>query len=178
MEHYTKVQRPKEETKENEIKVAAMGQVPRYLAYAFRILKHSDQHSSITIRASNQAIAKAMQIVELIKRKIGNLHQINRIQTIQIVDRYESTVEGLEPQEITRNVTAYDCILSKEPLDTTDIGYQAPKAPEEASPIKPVQKPQKPKPKPDQTKKVTTEKPEHVEPQRGRGVRGRGVPKP
>ena len=64
-----------------------------------------------------------MQIVELIKRKIGNLHQINRIQTIQIVDRYESKVKGLEPHETTRNVTAYDCILSKVPLDTADIGY-------------------------------------------------------
>ena len=143
------------------------------MAYAFRILKHSDQHSSVTIRASNQAISKAMQIVELIKRKIGNLHQINRIQTIQIVDRYESTVEGLEPQEITRNVTAYDCILSKKPLDTSDIGYQAPKAPEEPSQNKPIQK----TPKPDQPKKAT-EKPEHVEPQRGRGARGRGALKP
>jgi DNA-binding protein len=48
--------------------------VPKYLSYAFRILKHQGKYQSITIRASGNAIAKAMQIVELIKRKIGNLH--------------------------------------------------------------------------------------------------------
>lgn len=53
--------------------------MPKYLSYAMRILKHSDKYQSITIRASGNAIIKAMQIVELIKRKIGNLHQLNKI---------------------------------------------------------------------------------------------------
>ncbi len=74
MEHYTKVQKAKEETLENEIKIAAKGQVRKYLSYALRILKHSDKYNSITIKASGNSIAKAMQIVELIKRKVGNLH--------------------------------------------------------------------------------------------------------
>lgn len=48
-----------------------------------------------------------------------------------IVDKYEPKVEGLPPQETTRRVTAFDCILSKEQLDEKDPGYQAPKPPEE-----------------------------------------------
>lgn len=131
------MQKTKEETKENEIKVAGNGQVPKYLSYALRILKHSDKYNSITIRASGNAIVKAMQIVELIKRKIGNLHQINKIQTMMIVDTFEPTVEGLKVQEQQRRVTAFDCILSKEPLDTSDPGYQPPKPPEEPTQSKP-----------------------------------------
>lgn len=50
-----------------------------------------------------------------------------------ITDKYEPKIEGLEPTETIRKVTAYDCILSKIPLDTTDPGYQPPKAPEEPS---------------------------------------------
>ena len=50
-----------------------------------------------------------------------------------IVHRFEPTVEGLKPHEQTRRVTAFDCILSKEPLDESDPGYQAPKPPEEPS---------------------------------------------
>jgi len=44
------------------------------LSYALRILKHEEKFNSITIKASGNSIAKAMQIVELIKRKVGNLH--------------------------------------------------------------------------------------------------------
>lgn len=54
-----------------------------------------------------------------------------------IVDTYEPTVEGLNSQETSRKVTAFDCILSKEPLDTNDPGYQPPKPPEEPSNNKP-----------------------------------------
>ena len=85
-----------------------------------------------------------MQIVELIKRKIGNLHQINKIQTMVITDKYEPKIEGLEPTEIVRKVTAFDCILSKEPLYETDPGYQPPQAPEDPALNKPVIKHNKP----------------------------------
>jgi hypothetical protein len=61
-----------------------------------------------------------------------------------ITDKYEPKIEGLEPTETVRKVTAYDCILSKEPLDETDPGYQPPKAPEEPFQNKPVVKHTKP----------------------------------
>lgn len=40
-----------------------------------------------------------------------------------ITDKFEPLIEGLDPQEFIRKVTAYDCILSKEPLDENDPGY-------------------------------------------------------
>ena len=42
---------------------------------------------------------------------------------MMIVDTFEPTVEGLRVQEQSRRVTAFDCVLSKDPLDTTDPGY-------------------------------------------------------
>ena len=49
-----------------------------------------------------------------------------------ITEKVESKEDnGAEPTVQQRKVTAYDCILSKEPLDTSDPGYQAPKPPEE-----------------------------------------------
>lgn len=53
---------------------------------------------------------------------------------MMILDKYEPKVEGLEPIEQSRRVTAFDCILSKEPLDETDPGYQPPKEAEERTP--------------------------------------------
>jgi ribonuclease P/MRP protein subunit RPP25 len=61
-----------------------------------------------------------------------------------ITDKYEPKIEGLEPTETVRKVTAFDCILSKDPLDETDPGYQPPKAPEEPSQNKPLVKQPKP----------------------------------
>jgi hypothetical protein len=55
-----------------------------------------------------------------------------------IIDRFEPKIEGLRVQEQERRVTAFDCILSKEPLDETDPGYQKPMPPEA---------PEQPKPK-------------------------------
>ena len=40
--------------------------------------------------------------------------QTNKIQTMVITDKYEPKIEGLEPTETVRKVTAFDCILSKE----------------------------------------------------------------
>jgi hypothetical protein len=56
--------------------------------------------------------------------------------------------EGMEPISQTRLVTALDCELSKEPLDTSHVGYQEPE-PMETRPVtkytpKPKQDNQKP----------------------------------
>jgi len=42
---------------------------------------------------------------------------------MEIQDKYEPKVEGLPLISETRRVTAFDCILSKEPLDREDPGY-------------------------------------------------------
>ncbi len=50
---------------------------------------------------------------------------------MEIVDRYEPIMEGLDPIEQRRRVTAVNITLSKQSLDTTDIGYQQPLTKEE-----------------------------------------------
>jgi len=60
-------------TAENEIRVQAKGQIKNYLGYAFRILNKTD-HRSLSIRATGNAIVKALILIELVKRRVGNLH--------------------------------------------------------------------------------------------------------
>ena len=160
MEHYQKVQKTKEDTAENEIRVAAGGQVSKYLGYAFRILNRST-FTSITVRATGNAIVKALILIELVKRRIGDLHQLNKIHSMMIVDKYEPKIEGLDPIEQTRRVTAFDCILSKDPLDENDLGYQKPREAEERQPNRTTAPPAK----------RGQPAPVGV---RGRGIRGRG----
>lgn len=78
---------------------------------------------SIEIRGTGNAIVKALILIELVKRRVGDLHQINNITSTEIVDEFEPVVEGLEKIEQKRRVTCLNCVLSKSPLNNDDIGY-------------------------------------------------------
>ena len=127
-----------ETTAENEIRVAVAGKVSSYLGYAFRILNKSE-HRSLTIRATGNAIIKALILIELVKRRIGDLHQLNTIHSMVIEDEFkpkggENLTENVKQ---VRRVTALDCVLSKDELDKTQVGYQEPVPREERTQIPP-----------------------------------------
>ena len=122
MQGYKKVIKEKAKTEENEIRVTSKGQIKKYLGYALRVLTKTEMRS-LSIRATGNAIVKALILIEIVKRRVGDLHQINEITSTEIVDEYEPQVEGLEKTTQKRRVTCLDCNLSKDPLDTNNIGY-------------------------------------------------------
>jgi len=87
-----------------------------------RVLTKTDM-KDLVIRATGNAIVKALILIEIVKRRVGDLHQINEITSTEIVDEFEPEVEGLEKVEQKRRVTCLDCKLSRDPLDTNHIGY-------------------------------------------------------
>jgi len=112
--------------------VAAKGKIKSYLGYAFRILNKTD-YRELKIKATGNAIVKALILVELIKKKVGeihnyDLHQSNIIYSMEIVSVEQSKIEGMEAIESRRRVAAMDTILSKDPLDESQPGYQFCKA--------------------------------------------------
>jgi DNA-binding protein len=126
-----------ETTAENEIRVAVAGKVSSYLGYAFRILNKSE-HRSLTIRATGNAIVKALILIELVKRRIGDLHQLNTIHSMVIEDEFKTKGgEGIDNVKQVRRVTALDCVLSKDELDQTQVGYQEPVPREERTQLPP-----------------------------------------
>ena len=113
------------QTPENEIRVKAKGQIQDNLRYAFRIFKETN-FTFLKISATGNAIVKALILIELVKRRVGNLYQINRIDSDVIVTEEETKIEDMPKVETKRRVTKMETILSKEPLDENDIGYQPP----------------------------------------------------
>lgn len=55
-----------------------------------------------------------------------DIHQTTEISSITIVDVWEPKEEGLDTLETQRRVSVITITLSKEPLDTSHIGYQPP----------------------------------------------------
>ena len=68
---------------ENEIKITSKGQIKNYLGYAFRIFNKTS-HRSLKIRATGNAIVKALILIELVKRRVADLHQLNKIYSIEL----------------------------------------------------------------------------------------------
>jgi DNA-binding protein len=125
MQGYKKVVKDKAKTVENEIRITSKGQIKKYLGYALRVLNKTD-HREVLIKATGNAIVKALILIEIVKRRHGDLHQINEIKSMEIVDEYEPMTADLPKTEQKRRVTCLDCILSKDPLDESNVGYQPP----------------------------------------------------
>jgi ribonuclease P/MRP protein subunit RPP25 len=77
------------------------------------------------IKATGNAIVKALILVELVKRRIGDLHQLNTIHSMEMVDVYVPKIEGLDNIEQKRRVTAMETILSKETFDEDGVECKA-----------------------------------------------------
>jgi ribonuclease P/MRP protein subunit RPP25 len=56
----------------------------------------ANEKKSLTVKATGNAIVKAVILSELVKRKVGGLYQINKVHHIDIEDVYEPTMEGLD----------------------------------------------------------------------------------
>ena len=67
---------------ENEIKICTKGLIKNYLGYAFRIFNKTN-HRNLKIRATGNAIIKALILIELVKKRMPDLHQINKIYSLE-----------------------------------------------------------------------------------------------
>mmetsp|Transcript_1977 Transcript_1977/g.2807 ORF Transcript_1977/g.2807 Transcript_1977/m.2807 type:complete len:337 (-) Transcript_1977:164-1174(-) len=146
MEEYRRVETPKPEIeiKADEIRITAQGKQSRhYVNYALKKLGHNKKSKvdeeatkeeepeeaplrAIRFRAMGQAINTTVTAAEVVKRLVPGLHQITKISSSEITDVYEPEVEGLKTVTVKRRVSSIEIILSKDPLDVSDIGYQAP----------------------------------------------------
>jgi len=128
MDKYRKVVKPKETQEgksEEEIRLSATGSISSYVTRAAKVYNELEK-PKVVIQATGNALTKAVQTAEVIKRRFKGLHQITKLENHEIVDVFEPLEEGLDTVTETRSVPYIEITLSKEPLDTSDKGYQPP----------------------------------------------------
>lgn len=82
----------------------------------------------IVFMGVGSSVSKAITCVEILKRRLGGLHQVTRL----LYGSMQETWEPLEPSAgldditVTRNIPAIWVLLSRDPLDSKTPGYQAP----------------------------------------------------
>merc|ERR1711870_155343 len=102
-----------------------VGSVSAYVSRAATVYNELKK-PKVVIKASGNALTKAVTAAEVIKRRFKDLHQITALGTVEIVDEYEPLEEGLDKVTDTRNVSTIEIVLSKDALDTSNKGYQPP----------------------------------------------------
>ena len=125
MEAYRKIDKVEEPLPSNEIRVRRGVGIGRYLKRAWELLNAPEgSDETIVIKGVSNAVQSAVNLAELVKHRVKNLHQINKISNITIVDEYEPLVEGLDQLKFSRGVTMLQITLTRsENVDKTDVGY-------------------------------------------------------
>ncbi|XP_052095495.1 ribonuclease P protein subunit p25-like protein [Mytilus californianus] len=108
-----------------EMKVNAGSKIRNLMGFAMKKMKEPTI-KQMTWNGSGNAMNKAISCAEIMKRKIKGLHQISKVYYRRIEEYWEPKIEGLERLKVNRDIPAISILLSKEALDSTDLGYQAP----------------------------------------------------
>ncbi len=82
----------------------------------------------IVFTATGKGVSKAITCAEIVKRRVKALHQLTRLLYSTVVEVWEplEPAAGLDSLTVSRNVPAIWILLSREPLDSSQPGYQAP----------------------------------------------------
>ena len=102
---------------QNEIRISAKAGVGRYVRYVYNLMEKDEKtFDEVVLKAAGRAIEKLVPLVELLKRRIKGLHQLNKI-TSSSEERHDGSY---------RDIITFEIILSKKELTDDGIGYQKP----------------------------------------------------
>lgn len=80
----------------------------------------------VVFTGSGRAVTKTITCAEIMKRKVGSLHQLTKLQYKVVKEVWESAEGGTSEMTVHRTVPSISILLSKDPLDPQEPGYQPP----------------------------------------------------
>ncbi|XP_075934108.1 ribonuclease P protein subunit p25-like [Anarhichas minor] len=80
----------------------------------------------VVFTGSGRAVTKTITCAEIMKRKVGSLHQLTKLQYKVVKEVWESSEGGTSEMTVHRTVPSISVLLSKDPLDPQEPGYQPP----------------------------------------------------
>lgn len=82
----------------------------------------------IVFTACGKGVSKAITCAEIVKRRLKGLHQLTKLSYSTVLEVWEPLEPGagLDSLTVSRNLPAVWILLSREPLDAQQPGYQPP----------------------------------------------------
>ncbi|TSL75316.1 Ribonuclease P protein subunit p25 [Bagarius yarrelli] len=90
--------------------------------------KNSDQVSlrQVVFTGSGRAVTKTITCAEIMKRKVCGLHQLTKLHYKGVRELWESQEGATAKMTVHRTVPSISILLSKDPLNPFEPGYQPP----------------------------------------------------
>ncbi|KAM4618217.1 ribonuclease P protein subunit p25a [Polymixia lowei] len=82
----------------------------------------------VVFTGSGRGVTKTITCVEILKRKLGGLHQVSKLHYKTVNEVWEGLQHGIPGITMRKTVPAISILLSKDPLDPQEPGYQPPQA--------------------------------------------------
>ncbi|XP_015246767.1 PREDICTED: ribonuclease P protein subunit p25-like [Cyprinodon variegatus] len=82
----------------------------------------------VVFTGSGRAVTKTITCAEIMKRKVGCLHQMTKLRYKVVKEVWESNQGAASEMTVHRTVPSISILLSKDPLDPQEPGYQPPEA--------------------------------------------------
>lgn len=82
----------------------------------------------VVFTGSGRAVTKTITCAEIMKRKVGCLHQMTKLRYKVVKEVWESNQGAASEMTVHRTVPSISILLSKDPLDPKEPGYQPPEA--------------------------------------------------
>lgn len=109
-----------------EMRVKEGSKIRNLLGFALSRL-HEATTSQVLFSGMGRAMTKTITCAEIMKRKVRGLHQVSKLQYKTVTELWESCESGQSVQmTIHRTVPSICILLSKEPLNPLEPGYQPP----------------------------------------------------
>ncbi|XP_013877661.1 ribonuclease P protein subunit p25-like protein [Austrofundulus limnaeus] len=84
--------------------------------------------TQMVFTSTGKGVSKAITCAEMVKRRVKGLHQLTRLTYSTVLEVWEprEPTAGLDSLTVSRNLPTVWILLSREPLDHSQPGYQAP----------------------------------------------------
>lgn len=113
-----------------EMRVKEGSKIRNLLGFALSRLQtdgHEAAASQVLFSGMGRAMTKTITCAEIMKRKVCGLHQVSKLQYKTVTELWESGESGQSVQMTVHKTVPSICILlSKEPLNPHELGYQPP----------------------------------------------------
>ncbi|XP_061879911.1 ribonuclease P protein subunit p25-like protein [Entelurus aequoreus] len=115
-----------------EMRVKEGSKIRNLMGFAMARIQGGDASGGslrqVVFTGSGRAVTKTITCAEIMKRKVGSLHQLTKLQYKVVKEVWENTDGGTSEMTVHRTVPSISILLSKDPLDPREPGYQPPEA--------------------------------------------------